>query len=100
MYVNKKLTTQEFITRAKLIHGDKYDYTKSVYTFGKDKLLIICPIHGAWHQIASAHLQGRGCKKCGVKHSADIRKTTVEQFINRSNEVHQNKYQYAKSVSH
>jgi hypothetical protein len=90
----RRKTTQEFIEEAKLVHKEKYDYTKSIYTCGKDKIVITCPIHGDWLQVASAHLHGRGCRKCWV----DSKKTTLEQFINRSNEVHQNKYQYTKSV--
>ena len=27
----RKLTTENFITRAKEMHGDKYDYSKSIY---------------------------------------------------------------------
>lgn len=28
----KKLTTEEWINKARIKHGDKYDYSKSVYT--------------------------------------------------------------------
>ena len=31
----KKLTTEEFIKKAKLTHGDKYDYSISTYTLSK-----------------------------------------------------------------
>ena len=42
----KKLTTQEFIEKAKLVHGDKYDYSKVDYVNSQTKVCIICPIHG------------------------------------------------------
>ena len=38
----KKLTTKEFIDRAKLIHGDKYDYTNTVYTGSENPITIFC----------------------------------------------------------
>lgn len=42
----RKLTTEEFIERARAAHGDLYDYSKTVYS-GKDKrVAIICPDHG------------------------------------------------------
>jgi hypothetical protein len=99
MYVNKKLTTQEFITRAKLIHGDKYDYTKSVYTFSKDKVVITCPTHGDWQQVASAHLFGKGCKKCGLEHTGNIKRGLAKQdFIDKAKKVHGNKYDYTNTI--
>ena len=61
----KKLTTEEFIRKAKEIHGDKYDYSKTVY--GKDnktKVCIICPIHGEFKQKPNVHLNGKGCRIC------------------------------------
>lgn len=54
----KRLTTQEFIEKAKSIHGDKYDYSKAIYTTAKKKLIIICPIHGEFEQTPDGHLHG------------------------------------------
>lgn len=44
--MSKKITTEEFIRRAKKVHGDKYDYSKVKYVKAKEKVCIICPIHG------------------------------------------------------
>ena len=44
------MNTENFIKRAKELHGDKYDYSKSEYKGGKEKICIICPEHGEfWH---------------------------------------------------
>ena len=43
--IYKKLTTEEFIKRAKEVHGDKYDYSKVEYINSKTKVCIICPKH-------------------------------------------------------
>ena len=44
--MSKKLTTEEFIEKARKIHGNKYDYSKVVYVNSQTKVCIICPIHG------------------------------------------------------
>jgi len=60
----KKLTTEEFIIKAKLVHGDKYDYSLVEYIGTHKKIYIICPIHGEFWQEPSSHLSGNGCRKC------------------------------------
>ena len=59
-----KLTTEEFIVKAKQIHGDKYDYSKVEYINYDKKVCIVCPIHGEFWQSLDSHLQGCGCAKC------------------------------------
>lgn len=86
-----KLTTRDFIKRIKDIQGDKYDYSKVIYKNYKSKIIIGCPIHGDFEQIAFVHLQGRGCPKCGGS-----AKLTVEEFIEKSIKVHGVKYDYSK----
>lgn len=92
----KKLTTEEFIIRAKEIHGDKYDYSQSVYTTKKAKLTIICPIHGSFEQSPDGHLRGQGCPKCKSDKTSIRCKKSYDQFIEDSRKVHGNKYDYSK----
>ena len=65
----KKITTEDFISRAMIVHGDKYDYSKSIYTSAKEKVTIVCKKHGVeFYQSPTNHLQGKvGCNKCEVK---------------------------------
>ena len=86
-----KLTTEEFIERAKKIHKNKYDYSKVEYKNMSTKVCIICPEHGEFWQIAGIHLCGVGCSKCngGVK-------ITKNDFIEKSKNVHGDKYDYSK----
>ena len=58
------MTTEEFIQKAKAVHGDKYDYSKVEYVNSKTKLCIICPKHGEFRQGARQHLIGQGCPMC------------------------------------
>lgn len=62
--MSQKITTEIFIERAKKAHGDKYDYSRAVYTKPHNKVEIICPIHGLFQQGASHHSNGIGCSKC------------------------------------
>ena len=61
---NKNLTQEEFIRRAREIHGDKYDYSKTIYVSRPKKVIITCPEHGDFLQRANAHLVGVGCPIC------------------------------------
>jgi len=59
-----KLTTEDFIKRAREIHGDKYDYSKVEYVNNHTKVCVICPKHGEFWQVPSSHLRGHGCPIC------------------------------------
>ena len=62
---NIKLTLEEWITKAKLVHDeDKYDYSKVIYINNKTKVCIICLIHGEFWQSPEHHLKGSGCPIC------------------------------------
>lgn len=75
-----KLTTQEFIARARKIHGDKYDYSKVDYINANTKVCIICPIHGEFWQTPSKHLNGRGCNECGIKNEQKNKEKHLKIF--------------------
>lgn len=61
----KRHTTKQFISKARMLHGDKYDYSLVHYLRVKDKVTIICPEHGPFAQTANDHLsQGSGCPDC------------------------------------
>lgn len=62
--MSKRKTTEQFISDAIKVHGDKYDYSKVEYKGCDDNVLIICPIHGEFSQTPTHHLLGCGCKRC------------------------------------
>ena len=57
-------TTEQFIAEAKVVHDNKYDYSKVQYQGNKIKVCIICPIHGEFSQSPLKHLRGQRCPKC------------------------------------
>jgi len=58
------LTIDEFIKKSKSIHGEKYDYSQTEYTFAHAKVEIICKKHGSFQQKAYGHMAGHGCPYC------------------------------------
>ena len=61
----KRKTTEEFISEAIKVHGDKYDYSKVEYINARTPVSIICPNHGEFSQTPNAHLsQKQGCRQC------------------------------------
>lgn len=66
----KRKTTEEFIKEAQEIHGNKYDYSKTIYgKSNKDPVEIICPIHGSFWQTPVHHINSKcGCPKCNRSH--------------------------------
>ena len=84
-------TTENFISESRQVHGNKYDYSKTVYNGALQKVLIICPEHGEFWQIANSHLSGCGCKKCkgfGL---------TTDEWITAAKKVHGDRYDYSKT---
>ena len=96
MPIGKKMTTEEFITLAKNVHGDKYDYSKVEYVSSDKKVCIICPKHGEFWQVPNSHLQGRGCPVCGAETRRESRTKTTYDFITKAREIHGDKYDYSK----
>lgn len=94
--MGKRKTTEQFIAEAKAVHGDKYDYSKVEYKNNKTKVCIICPIHGWFLQVPKDHLDGIGCKKCGVERRAKARRLNTNIFIHKAKKVHGEEYDYSK----
>ena len=90
------MNRDEFITRSKNIHNDRYDYTKVNYINNLTKVRITCPIHGEFWQTPKLHMKGSGCPKCSsIKRGNNLR-DTKEEFVKKSINIHGNKYDYSK----
>lgn len=90
-----KLTTNDFIKKARKIHDDKYDYSQTEYKNTHTNVKIICPIHGVFLQTPHTHLQGRGCSKCGFEKTREKRTMSQNDFINRAKTIFP-QYDYSK----
>lgn len=90
---NRKSDLSDFIRKARMVHGDQYDYSKSVYVNSKTPLAIICKKHGSFLQSPVNHLSGKGCPKC----AGNVRLMT-DEFIQRAISVHGDRYDYSNVI--
>jgi len=89
----------KFIKKAKLVHGDKYDYNLLLNDVDyKLKIKIICPKHGVFEITPNNHLRGKGCFKCAIELRKKLFSMGKDEFIKRAKEAHNNKYDYSKVI--
>jgi hypothetical protein len=53
--MSKKPTTEEFIEKAMLVHGNRYDYSKVEYFNSTTEVEISCEKHGPFLQTPKIH---------------------------------------------
>lgn len=88
---NVKKTTESFIKEAVGKHGMRYDYSKVKYINNRTKVELICKKHGSFFQTPTNHLKGQGCPKC-----AGNKVLTLNEFISKANDIHNNFYDYSQ----
>ena len=79
------------------VHGDRYNYDSSSYLDVSHKMRIECSRHGWFEQKPYQHYFGHGCIKCSYEENAEKKKITFLEFIEKSLEIHGNKYSYDHS---
>ena len=85
------LTAKEFISRAMIIHKNKYEYYSTYYINMRTKICIVCPLHGEFFQLPRNHLLlKQGCPTC------NSRLKSREQFIQDAIKIHGDVYDYSK----
>ena len=89
-------STEDFVEKARSIHGDKYDYSKVEYTNNRTQVEIICKEHGSFFQKPYYHLKGCGCFPCSRNRANDMMRHSTEDFIKKAKEIHGDRYDYSK----
>ena len=89
---NNRSSLEYFVERARGIHGEKYDYSRVVYTHGRKHVTIVCNEHGEFEQYPDVHLMGSGCKECFNERY----RLTKDLFEERARVVHGDKYDYSQ----
>ena len=91
-----KLTSEEYIKRAKEVHGDKYDYSKLIYKGLSHKVEIYCKkCNKYFWQSADKHLLGQDCNCYKIEKIRKKRASTKEEFIRKANIIHKNGFDYS-----
>ena len=97
--MGRKLSQDEYINKAIKIHGDIYDYSKTIYIGIKEDITFKCKKHGYKKVSADKHLhQKQGCKECSNEKLSKLNTYTNEEFIELANNKHNGKYQYDSVV--
>ena len=87
------VTTENFIKKARFIHGNRYDYSLVNYENSKTKIDIICLKHGVFSQTPDKHINAKsGCPYCAGN------KSNCQKFICKAKKIHGNKYDYSSVV--
>ena len=94
----KKKTTEQFVKESQAVHGDRYDYSLSEYIGCKTKVLVICGVHKPFLISPDNHIRGKGCPECGKQKIAFARTSTSAIFVEKSQRIHNGKYNYSKIV--
>jgi hypothetical protein len=90
----KSLThnSQDFIKKAIVVHGDKYNYDSVEYKTSRIKVKIYCNTCNIFfEQKAQAHLNGNGCPQCADNYW----RLSKDEFVLKAKKVHGNKYDYS-----
>lgn len=99
---NKILFTKsrgKFIDDSISIHGNKFNYDKVDYKNDGTDVIINCPKHGDFLQKPNHHLQGQMCPLCRKEDIyQNYTKKYSDLFVKRSKEIHNNYYDYSKSI--
>lgn len=93
-YSNACTSFDEFVKRANLIHGTRYEYIKVLIVKSRSYATIKCSVHGIFTQLIHSHLSGVGCAKC----SYDVKRVKVDDFIAKAKQFHGDKYDYSEVV--
>lgn len=94
--ITKVLALEKFIENSKKVHGNKYDYSDTVYTGANHKLKYKCPKHGIITQEAMTHSRGFGCPKCGNVLKGLKLRSSKDEFVKKIIKVHGDYYNYSK----
>lgn len=94
MINNRVVNTETFIRKAKEIFP-QYDYTQTVYVKSKEKVKIICPIHGEFFITPNSLLKGSGCAKCKFEKESKLFQYNTEKFIKLAKDKHGDRYDYS-----
>ncbi len=90
-------TTENYILEAKLIYGDEYDYSKTVYNGARKTIVIICPEHGEFEKYPNLHLKGAGCLQVEtVQPNTHLQRKEGRKFIEKAIEKYGPKFDYSK----
>ena len=89
-------TQQDFIKKAKEVHGGLYDYSLVKYVNSLTKVKIIDPDYGVFEQSPSSHLIGSDSPGRSGAAISDRQRMSQDEFVSRASKIHKGLYDYSK----
>ena len=90
-------TIDQLITKAKAIHGDRYDYSLVEHSVTSKKVTIVCKDHGKFEQNWNAHVHAkRGCWQCGIVKRQLSKRKGRQYWVDLANSIHNSMFDYSK----
>lgn len=93
----EKKTTESYISEAKKLWGDEYDYTPLQYINSQHYINFRCRKHGIQSVVACDHLRGHGCPICGNERKSEWKRISHDDYVKSVIEVHSNFYSYSRT---
>lgn len=91
----KRIPQEEIIKKFIEVHGNKFDYSKTIITRINDTFEAKCNNCGfIFRSYPYIHLKGHGCRKCGYKTRSIKRTSNLFEFEQKARNIHGDKYTY------
>jgi len=89
------MSKETFITRAKSVHGNLYDYIIDEYIDDKTHINVECKLHGVFMVTPNNHIYNKsGCPRCGSESSASKTRLDYNGIIVKVRNAHGDKFDY------
>lgn len=95
----RKMTKENFVVRAQQKHGNKFDYTETIWLGAEKKVRIKCNEHGYFDQLPNRHTDGAKCPECAKIIRGKVKTANAaKRFIDDARNIHGNKYGYDEVI--
>jgi hypothetical protein len=99
--MSHKFTKEQFVAAARAVHGETYDYSRTIYQNNVTPLRIDCriPGHAPFWQTPSNHCKGHGCPTCSTERRVSgVLSSAANRFVARAQELHGDLYSYHETI--
>lgn len=93
--VRRRGNLEKFITKATATHGNRFDYSKVVFTASSEPVEVVCKEHGSFWTIPNNHIRGATCLKCKYEKLSQDSQVPFSEFLHRASLVH-DLYEYSE----
>lgn len=107
--MGSKITFDQFLSRARKVWGDTYDYTEPKdFNFRSGRVMVICKKKGhpstllvpTNHITKNRHRVPAGCRTCFLEKDSNEKQKPFADFVRDARAVHGEKYDYIEETYH